>query len=108
MKIVGQIGSNICSESGYQIPGLLGPRCGWRYLSKFVAREKPSDIGLDGRNARELVHTVATHEVPILAEVVIEPSHPKVTLYRSYDGSLEALRVVRIAETEVGRMGHVL
>src|SRR6267378_2675697 len=107
MKIVGQVGRDISSDSGHQIPGLLGPRGSRGDLSKRVAREESTDIGLNGGYPAEIIYAVADHKVTDIAKVVVEPSHAKVALNRRYYISLEPLGVVAIAESQVVRLRHV-
>ena len=93
MEIVREARRDVRRETCYQVPRLLRPIGRRRDASQLIPRKKAADIGLYCVYAGEVVHAVASHEMPILAEVMVEPSHTEVGLYWRHNRSLKALDV---------------
>jgi hypothetical protein len=76
--VVREIVGDVASQSGDDEPWLLriirkGPRNPQR-----VAREEPADVHLLGAGTLQVVVAIATHEMPLLAEVVVDACHSEI------------------------------
>ncbi len=89
VEVVGETRGDVGSESCHA--STTAAADGWRRklrYTQFVAGEEPSDVYLAGRSLRQLVIAIAGHEVPLIAEVVVEPADEEVILCREVQGGL--------------------
>ena len=107
VKVVGQVRRDIGGQADNQIPWLLGPTRGCRYLSQSVAGKKTADICLHSRGAGEIVDAVAAHQVPVLTKVVIHTGHAEIRPHRRCNRARKPKSVVPVSCLCIGRVGHV-
>ena len=95
-EIVGQVRTDGSGESRYKVGGLLWTCCVRCSLPFHGAWEKTADVGLSIDQLREAIVTIAGHELPLIAEVVIETDDPEVSGLRKSQVGQITLRISTI------------
>ena len=97
VEVVGEARGDIRRETCDVIPGLLRTAGDGSCLAQFVAGEESTDVNLACRSLCQLVIAIAGHEVPPVAEVVVEPADEEVILCWEVQVACEFVLVDAIA-----------
>jgi hypothetical protein len=98
VEVVGKSGADVGGYTDDHVPRVLGAIVDRGGNTHFVAGEDSADIYLVGGELIQLEVTVAPHNVPLLAEVMINAGNVEVAALRSQQVGLVADGVDAIAE----------
>src|SRR5215470_16427506 len=96
MKVVGHVRSDVCGETGHEVPGLLWAIRQGIDDAQLVAWEESANVDLVHGGTQEPVVAVARHEVPLRAKIVIDSSNAEVAVLRDQSVAFEALAVYTV------------
>ena len=82
MEIVGKGGTDVGRDADHEVPGLLRPGCQGLRNTEGIARKDTTDIDLVGGKVGEAVITVARHQVPLGAEIMVHAGGKEVAALR--------------------------
>src|ERR1017187_10412584 len=112
MEIVGSVGADVGGQPRHQVP-----RCLWavghgRSCAQRIAGEEAADVNLVDSGADQVVITVARHEVPLIAKIVVKTGNSEVIILGSAHIPYESLNVRAVAAAETAgrfiRLRHIL
>src|SRR3954454_15882795 len=105
MEVVGDGRADGCGQSGYPVARLLNTRSGRNPLP-YGSAEQAADIGLTRRVLEKVEVAIARHQMPLLAEIVVNAPGVVIGDLRNSHVEQIALRVVTVSRLKVVRGRH--